>query len=83
MLKVGAKIDYWTIINIDPGGTRAVCMCECKTTRIISLKALAAGEAAPSCGCQGLTPAQRWELREAAAEKKRQQNMKDVWKPGK
>lgn len=81
-LGVGDRVDAWTVISIDPSGMRAVCMCVCSTTRILSIRALASGDVAPSCGCQTLTPAQEWQRHEAAAERKRQRNMKD-WKPGK
>lgn len=32
-LGVGDRVDSWTIINVDPSGTRAVCACACSTTR--------------------------------------------------
>lgn len=81
MLKVGDKVDSWTILNIDPSGQRAVCACVCTTTRILSIRALLAGEVTPSCGCQTLTPAQQWARHEEAVERKRQRNLKH-WKPG-
>lgn len=54
----GAKIGFWTIVEIDESGRRALCECRCKNLRSLMINSLVDGTAATSCGCAPLTKKQ-------------------------
>jgi hypothetical protein len=51
MIAPGAKIGFWTVVEIDESGRRALCECCCKNLRSLMIASLLDGTAAASCGC--------------------------------
>jgi hypothetical protein len=50
-LTPGQHIHSWRIIEIDPTGKRATCVCACHQVRAVAVEDLLAG-ARSSCGCK-------------------------------
>jgi hypothetical protein len=74
---IGAKIGFWTVVNVI--GRRATCQCRCGVIRVVAIDALQSGSST-SCGCAPITSAQSEALRREAEQQQRRRELRR-WKP--
>jgi hypothetical protein len=78
-IAVGQRFGAWEVVGVE--GRRASCRCRCGVVRAISVDAIVAGTAAPSCGCAPLSRRQFETLHGEASLRKRRRALKS-WRPG-
>lgn len=78
-LAPGTRFGSWIVLSVS--GRSATCACACGTVRVLSVNAIASGEATMSCGCVALTWQERYEAKRADDASKATRDLRD-WRGG-
>jgi hypothetical protein len=78
-IAAGVKVGSWLVARIE--GRAATCQCRCGSLRVLVVASLVDGSAAPSCGCQPLSPGEVAQQRSEAARQRLRRDLKG-WRPG-